>query len=459
MSAYVQTVVGSDSPPIGAVMDFAGNVEPSGWLFCFGQSLPRTGIYAQLFSVIGTLYGSVDGSSFSLPDFRGRVGAGRDNMGGTAASRLTTAWGVDGAVLGANGGAESHLLTIAQMPAHTHSNPQIGLGQAGGTGLGTWQNIASALTTGSTGGGVAHPNVQPTFIVNKIIKYSVSGTVLPIVPGEGDVVGPDGGVADGDLVVFNGTSGKIIRSGGARFSRGHLSGLQIANNVTDATNDIDIGEGECRDSTNSMDIKLSAGITKQLDVAWAVGNNTGGLDTGAIANVTYHVFAIRRADTGVVDALFSTSATAPTLPANYTHFRRIASIRRVSAAIVVFQQLGDNFNTVSFLDYNSTSARASALLAMSVPLGIICRPVFIPHMNKGTAGDAYMNIGDATGTGSGGSICVRVSAAGERDTSFVNSCITNTSAQITVAVTIPTGTVAECVIRTIGWIDRRGQDD
>jgi microcystin-dependent protein len=94
MSAFVQTVVGSDSPPIGAVMDFAGNVEPSGWLFCFGQALPRTGIYAQLFGVIGTLYGAPDGSTFSLPDFRGRwvrvkiIWAGRLRIG----CRLRGAW-------------------------------------------------------------------------------------------------------------------------------------------------------------------------------------------------------------------------------------------------------------------------------------------------------------------------------------------------------------------------------
>ena len=79
MSAYIQTLTGSDSPPIGAVMDYAGTVEPSGWLFCWGQSLPTTGIYADLFGVIAYAYGG-SGGNFNLPDFRGRVGAGRDNM-------------------------------------------------------------------------------------------------------------------------------------------------------------------------------------------------------------------------------------------------------------------------------------------------------------------------------------------------------------------------------------------
>jgi microcystin-dependent protein len=209
MSAYIQTVVGSDSPPVGAVMDFAGNVEPSGWLFCFGQALPRTGIYAQLFDVIGTLYGAGDGSTtFNLPDFRGRVGAGRDDMGGAAASRLTAAWGVNGAVLGANGGAESHQLTVDQMPSHLHGRGAVVGGQVLAAGS-NYVVLSGNQNTLAAGGNEAHPNLQPTFIVNKIIKYTVSGTVLPIVPGDGDVVGPASSV-DGDLAVFQGTSGKFI---------------------------------------------------------------------------------------------------------------------------------------------------------------------------------------------------------------------------------------------------------
>ena len=209
MSAYIQTTVGSDSPPIGAVMDYAGTVEPSGWLFCWGQSLPATGIYADLYAVIGTTYGG-GGGNFNLPDFRGRVGAGRDNMGGTAANRMTSAWSMDGTVLGANGGTESHLLTIPQIPNHTHTTTAVGgTGTIGATGP-TYQNIA--VNTGGTGGSLAHPNVQPTLVVNRIIKYTIAAVVLPIIPGTGDVTGPNGGVTDGQVALFNGTSGKIIRA-------------------------------------------------------------------------------------------------------------------------------------------------------------------------------------------------------------------------------------------------------
>ena len=62
--------------PVGCVIPFAGAAAPTGWLLCQGQAVSRT-TYAQLFSVIGTTYGSGDGSTtFNLPDMRGRVAVG-----------------------------------------------------------------------------------------------------------------------------------------------------------------------------------------------------------------------------------------------------------------------------------------------------------------------------------------------------------------------------------------------
>jgi microcystin-dependent protein len=113
--------VGGGASPTGCVMDFAGATEPSGWLLCFGQTVSRT-TYADLFAVIGTTYGVGDGSTtFGIPDARGRSTSGKDDMGGSAASRITNAVsGFDGTVLGAAGGAQSHTLIIAEMPGHTH---------------------------------------------------------------------------------------------------------------------------------------------------------------------------------------------------------------------------------------------------------------------------------------------------------------------------------------------------
>ena len=106
--------------------------------------------------------------------------------------------------------------------------------------------------------------------------------------------------------------------GNAASERGYAHGLTLANNVADATNDIDIAVGAAAsdDATPTL-LRLGAALTKRLDANWAVGTNQGGLDTGAVANDTYHVWLIRRPDTGVVDVLFSLSATAPTMPVSH----------------------------------------------------------------------------------------------------------------------------------------------
>ena len=192
----LQTLVrsGFTTIPTGAIMDFAGADAPDGWLLCAGQEVSRD-TYSALFTALGsgTIWGAGNGSSsFNVPDLRGRVTAGKDNMGGTNANRLgdsgLVGHGVTGTTLGEVGGTQSHTLTTGELAFHQHVTPDHNHNltavlpyftgsDRGGTGT---FGIASqtvttggsnqALTTTGAGSNVRHNNVQPTAITNKIIK-------------------------------------------------------------------------------------------------------------------------------------------------------------------------------------------------------------------------------------------------------------------------------------------------
>jgi microcystin-dependent protein len=195
----------------GALEDFSGPASyvPNGWLLRYGQAVSRS-TYADLFALYGTTYGVGDGSTtFNLPDDRGRVAVGLDNMGGSDAGRLSVS-----NTLGGTGGAETVTLSSTEMPSHTHTidhdhangftNPDgahthsVAVGEDGGdlldgafVGSATGENAVGAGPTttsssgshthlmdipaysgssGSAGSGGAHNNMPPYILVNKIIR-------------------------------------------------------------------------------------------------------------------------------------------------------------------------------------------------------------------------------------------------------------------------------------------------
>jgi microcystin-dependent protein len=184
--------------PSGIMLPFAGptSAVPTGWLYCDGSAVSRT-TYATLFGVIGTTFGSGDGSTtFNLPDTRGRVVAGNDS----ATGRLNASGQFTNASPGATGGEAAHTLAVGEMPSHAHtastsvsvidpghshvySNSGVS-SAAGGPGTpiatpGGANSTNAALTSitatastalTNTGGGGAHNTVQPTLVVNYIIK-------------------------------------------------------------------------------------------------------------------------------------------------------------------------------------------------------------------------------------------------------------------------------------------------
>lgn len=157
-----------------------------------------------------------------------------------------------------------------------------------------------------------------------------------------------------------------------------VDGLTLSNNVTDANNDIDIATGKAVDSGGTDNMALASALTKRLDANWVVGTNQGGLDTGSkLTSTWYHVFLIKRTDTGVVDVLFSSSFASPTMPTNYTKKRRVGAVKTDSSGnIIPFLQYGDEFlwKSPPALDVDTTisTTRSNHTLA-SVPSGLSLR--------------------------------------------------------------------------------------
>jgi microcystin-dependent protein len=103
--------------PIGGGLDYWGSTAPnSSFAFPTGQAISRA-TYSALFAIMGTTYGPGDGTTtFNLPDKTGRVSAMKE----AAATRLTaTGGGVDGATMGAAGGAQTRTLATANLPPYT----------------------------------------------------------------------------------------------------------------------------------------------------------------------------------------------------------------------------------------------------------------------------------------------------------------------------------------------------
>lgn len=162
--------------PTGALLPYAGSAAPTGFLLCDGSSVLQS-TYAALFAVISTTYGSADGTHFNVPDLRGRIpiGVGTGTGGGAAGTGLPTGGSALTAVARAGWkGEETHVITEAELAAHTHATALNGNGATdNGSRITPNASAGSASgtsTSGSAGSNTAHNNIQPVMGVNFIIK-------------------------------------------------------------------------------------------------------------------------------------------------------------------------------------------------------------------------------------------------------------------------------------------------
>lgn len=183
-NSIVSSVIIPASPlmPSGALLDYAGGVVPAGFLLCNGDAVSRV-TYSDLFAAIGTAWGVGDGvTTFNLPNTSGRTSIGAGTYADSVSGSITRS-------VGQSMGAEAHVLTTPQMPSHNHTqnphNHSVPLYRSpGSAGAGAYNRISgtdypsystayiddTTATNNPTGGGLSHNNMQPSFVVLKMIK-------------------------------------------------------------------------------------------------------------------------------------------------------------------------------------------------------------------------------------------------------------------------------------------------
>lgn len=302
-----------------------------------------------------------------------------------------------------------------------------------------------------TGGTIAGVTITTSTITQPTLTLKQSAAPTPTADGDAQW-----DTDDNFLVVGNGATQTIFRPA----MPGTLWGCVISNNVADATNDIDVTAGFAADSTNVVLMHLATALTKRLDATWAVGNNQGMRDTGSISDATWHIFIIMRPDSGVVDVLASLSATAPTMPTNYTYFRRIGSIVRTGGAIKAFTQYGDLFQwTSSVLDVSTNNPGTSAVTAtLTVATGVAVLAQIIASADiSSSGGDGIVSAltqTDATPSPTLSNFGFDSDAPGHTPSAL--SIATNTSGQVRYRVSTSSAGLT-VYLRTFGYVDTRGR--
>lgn len=176
------------SVPIGGIIAWPTNSFPQGYLLCNGQSLSTTGLYANLFAVLGYAYGGV-GANFNIPNFQGQFLVGVDNSRGYLTSPNT--------IGGTTAGVTSITMVQANLPnitwtvsitdpGHKHGpgtgftsfagNGGFQSGNSGGNTYSTGMTFTGTATTGITatvasgGSATPMPTLPPYSVVNWLIR-------------------------------------------------------------------------------------------------------------------------------------------------------------------------------------------------------------------------------------------------------------------------------------------------
>ncbi|SHJ69300.1 hypothetical protein SAMN05444159_1248 [Bradyrhizobium lablabi] len=215
---------------------------------------------------------------------------------------------------------------------------------------------------------------------------------------------------------------------------GFISGLTLSTPGAGGT--FAIAPGVAVDIAGGGILKITSGTFTKTYFAWAAGSGNGSFDgAGAAPSATtgwYHVFVIKRTDTGAVDVLISLSATAPTLPSPYTLFRRIGAMKTDgSFHLIAFTQNGNEFLwTTPVNDINTAVLGTTAtLFTVTTPPSVKTNVLLSGFVNHAAVNQILVSSPDVADTSPLSGSNFQVPSAGGYGTSSV-SIRTNTSQQV-----------------------------
>lgn len=194
-----------------------------------------------------------------------------------------------------------------------------------------------------------------------------------------------------------------IAGGVGVVARGALHKLDVTYDEASPAFGFLVGTGQAAARDASAWITLGAGLNKRLNVPWGEGTFGGSADAQEAVgpNTAYHVFVIRNPTNGKVDVLTSKSATAPTLPAGYTQFRRIWTLVTDPAGVLRrWVKVGRWFRYFTgarsrdAVDANNGAGAGPVYRQLiGAPKGLRCQVEFY-FRSRGGAGDYWSGVYD-----------------------------------------------------------------
>ncbi|MBY5553715.1 hypothetical protein J0664_06110 [Rhizobium leguminosarum] len=223
-----------------------------------------------------------------------------------------------------------------------------------------------------------------------------------------------------------------------------VSGLRVANNATDAANDLDITAGSILSEDATTMLSLVAGVTKRCDATFAAGTNNGGNFDASVADGPIHVFVIGNgANTYVGTSALLVPTTAPNFPAGYK-YKRIASIVRASGVNLAFHQYGNGRDRTILLDAPVVNINAVASQGTSA----VTRTLTVP---TGLSFVSIATYGIASNPGAGEDLYISsLSQVDVTPANGISQVRTVTSSRNYLVLEIPTNTSGQVRTRQVG---------